>query len=110
VLIKKILLKLQIADTPVEMPYLVNENYILNMDIPKGYEAEEIPKSTRVKFNDTEGIFEYLIAKTDKNIQLRSTIKLNKATFPPEDYQSLRDFFAYVVKKHSEQIVLKKIK
>jgi hypothetical protein len=35
---------------------------------------------------------------------------LNKANFQPEDYNTLRDFFAYVVKKQSEQIVFKKKK
>lgn len=95
---------------PVEMPYTMNETFILNMDIPKGYAVEEIPKSTRVKLNENEGMFEYLIAKDENAIQLRSTLKLNKALFEPEDYQTLRDFFAYIVKKHSEQIVFKKIK
>jgi len=95
---------------PVEMPYAVSENFTLRMEIPKGYKIEELPKSSKVKFNEDEGIFEYLVAKDDTSIQLRSTLKLNKATFFPEDYQSLRDFFTYVVKKHSEQIVLKKIK
>jgi hypothetical protein len=33
---------------------------------------------------------------------------LKKANFKPEDYNSLRDFFAYVVKKQSEQVVFKK--
>ncbi|MCW3080568.1 transglutaminase domain-containing protein [Segetibacter sp.] len=95
---------------PVEMPYAMNETFVLKMEIPKGYAIEELPKSSRVKFNDDEGMFEYLIAKDENEIQLRSTVKLNKATFLPDDYQSLRDFFGYIVKKHSEQIVLKKIK
>lgn len=95
---------------PVEMPYALNENFVLKMDIPKGYAIEELPKSSRVKFNEDEGMFEYLVAKDANSIQLRSTVKLNKATFLPEDYQSLRDFFGYIVKKHGEQIVLKKIK
>jgi hypothetical protein len=95
---------------PVEMPYSVNETYVLRMDIPKGYKVEELPKSTRVKFNENEGMFEYLITNQDGIIQLRSKVQLNRATFDPEDYQSLRDFFSHIVKKHSEQIVLKKIK
>ena len=95
---------------PVEMPYVINENFVLNMDIPKGYEVEEMPKSSRVKLNENEGLFEYLVAKNENAIQLRSTLKMNRATFSPEDYQTLRDFFGYIVKKHSEQIVLKKIK
>ncbi|HEX8356431.1 MAG TPA: DUF3858 domain-containing protein, partial [Segetibacter sp.] len=94
---------------PVEMPYAINESFVLTMEIPKGYKVEESPKSSRVKFNEDEGMFEYLIAKDEKTIQLRSTVKLNKANFYAEDYQSLREFFAYIVKKHSEQIVLKKI-
>lgn len=69
-----------------------------------------MPKSARVNLNENEGSFEYLISKSDNIIQLRSTVKLNKANFLTEDYQTLRDFFAYIVKKHSEQIVFKKIK
>ncbi len=37
-------------------------------------------------------------------------LKFNRATFPTEEYSNLRDFFAFVVKKESEQIVFKKIK
>ena len=95
---------------PVEMPYLMNENYILRMEIPKGYKVDEVPKSTRVNLNENEGLFEYLVSKDAEIIQLRSTIKLNKANFDTEDYESLRNFYAYIVKKHGEQIVLKKIK
>jgi hypothetical protein len=95
---------------PVEMPYAINELITVRMDVPKGYAIDELPKSTRVKFNEDEGMFEYLVAKDGDIIQVRTLIKLNKATFLPDDYQSLRDFFAYIVKKHSEQIVLKKIK
>ena len=51
-----------------------------------------------------------MVAKDEAFIQLRSTVKLNKATFDAEDYESLREFFGYIVKKQSEQIVLKKIK
>lgn len=95
---------------PVEMPYAMDEIYILNMEIPAGYEIDEIPKSARVNMNDDEGFFEYLINKSPSNIILRSRIKLNKANFSPEDYESLRSFFDYVVKKHAEQIVFKKKK
>jgi hypothetical protein len=96
---------------PVEMPYSMDEVYILNMEIPEGYVIDELPKSTKVAFNDTEGYFEYLIVKDgNNNIQMRCRIKLNKAVFNPEDYAPLRDFFAFIVKKQSEQIVFKKKK
>lgn len=93
---------------PVEMDACMNETYILNMEIPKGYVVEEMPKSTRVMLNEDEGMFEYIIGISGDHIQLRCRTSLNKANFNPEDYATLRDFFAYIVKKEAEQIVFKK--
>jgi hypothetical protein len=69
-----------------------------------------MPKSARVNYNENEGFFEYIIQKGQTNIQMRAHLKLNKTFFPTEEYSTLRDFFAFVVKKESEQIVFKKIK
>lgn len=93
---------------PVEMSYQKDEIYLMYIEIPEGYIVDELPKSAKVSLNDGEGFFEYLIDKTDKEINLRSRIKLNKANFSPEDYASLRNFFDHIVKKHAEQIVFKK--
>jgi hypothetical protein len=59
-------------------------------------------------YNGDQGSFEYLIQQNENEIQLRARVKLNRATFPPDDYSTLRDFFAFVVKKENEPIVLKK--
>jgi len=95
---------------PVEMPYTTDEVYLLDMEIPKGFVVNEIPKSEKVSLNQTDGFFEYIIESDETSIHLRSHIKINKATFTPEEYHSLRDFFAYVIKKQTEQIVFKKKK
>ena len=95
---------------PVEMPYRTNEGYVLNMEIPENYVVDELPKSARVKLNEDEGMFEYIIAKDEKYIQLRCRLSLGKTRYMPEDYQTLRDFYSFVVQKESEQIVFKKKK
>lgn len=95
---------------PVEMPCAMDETYTLNMEIPAGYVVDELPKSARVSYNTDEGFFEYLIQKDETQVQLRSRIKLKKANFEADDYASLREFFAYIVKKQSEQIVFRKKK
>jgi hypothetical protein len=95
---------------PVEMPFKIDRTYVLNMEIPAGYQVDEMPKSARVAYNENEGMFEYMIQKGEDNIQMRVRLKLNKAFFPTDEYTALRDFFAYVVKKESEQIVFKKVK
>ncbi len=94
---------------PVEMPYCTDETYILNMEVPAGYKVDELPKSARVSLNGTDGMFEYLIQQSEDRIQLRCRIKINKATFEPDDYETLRNFFAFIVEKEGEQIVFKKI-
>jgi uncharacterized protein DUF3858/transglutaminase superfamily protein len=95
---------------PVEMPYCINDVYVMNMEIPKGYTIDELPKSAHVSLNENEGFFEYAIGRTETNIQLKCTLKLNKANFSPGDYQTLRDFYSFIVKKQAEQIVFKKNK
>lgn len=94
---------------PVEMPYKTEEVTVVNMEIPKGYKIDEMPKSTRMKYNDDEGLFEYIISKDATNIYLKCILKFNKAIFSSEDYESLREFYGHIVKKQSEQVVFKKI-
>lgn len=93
---------------PVEMPYVMDQTYVFSMDIPSGYVVDEIPKSAKVAFNGDQGYFEYLLQQQGDKIQMRCRVRLSKAQFPPEDYSNLRDFFAFIVKKENEQIVLKK--
>jgi hypothetical protein len=95
---------------PVEMPSATDETYVMNMEIPQGYDVDELPKSAKVLFNENEGFFEYLVQKNEDNIQFRARVKLAKANYKPEDYDSLREFFGFVVKKENEQIVFKKKK
>lgn len=96
---------------PVEMPYTVDETYVLNMQVPTGYQVDELPKQVAVKLNEEgDGYFEYLLSRSENTISLRSRIKLNRTVFSPEEYDYLREFFKFIVSKHSEQIVFKKIK
>lgn len=95
---------------PVEMPYASDETYVLNMEVPKGYKIDELPKSIRINLNGNDGFFEYSIAVNDDIIRLRSRVVLKKAIFEPEAYEAIRNFFGYVVKKQSEMIVFKKDK
>ena len=92
----------------VEMPFRIDNVYLLTMDIPKGYHVEEMPASIRLELNPTDGFFEYIIEKNHDNIQLRMRMKLNKTIFETEEYANLREFINNVLKKENEQIVLRK--
>lgn len=93
---------------PIEMPYVSDDLYVFTLQIPDGYSVEELPKSARAMLNGHDGTYEYLIGAQQGMIQLRCRLKLNKANFSPEDYANLREFYALVVQKEAEEIVLKK--
>lgn len=93
---------------PVEIPYIIDDTYLLNMELPSGYKVDDMPKSARINYNGNEGFFEYLIQKGETSIQLRIHLKLNKTFFDVEEYQTLRDFFSNIEKKENEIIILRK--
>jgi hypothetical protein len=93
---------------PVEMSYTFKETILTNIRVPEGYMVDEMPKQTRVKLDNDEGLFEYLIQHQDGIVQLRCVLELKKANFEAEQYAMLRDFFTYVINKQNEQIVFKK--
>lgn len=95
---------------PIEMPAVTDYNYTMTLQLPEDCVVEEAPKSTIVKFNDGEGIFQYLVQVQGNSLMMRSRLKFNRALYDPEEYQPLREFFDVVVKKHAEQIVIKKKK
>ena len=95
---------------PVEMPYTFDEIYTLIMEIPKGYKVEELPKSIKYKFNEEEGMFQYVISANKETISFTRRLTMKRATYVNEDYEYLRELYAFIVKKDAEQIVFKKIK
>ena len=94
---------------PVEMPYTIDETYLLRLDVPEGYMVDELPKQMVVQLNEQDdGMFEYRISESNGTISMRSRLRIKRAYFQPEEYEMLREFFNLVVKKHAEQIVFKK--
>jgi Domain of Unknown Function with PDB structure (DUF3857)/Transglutaminase-like superfamily len=93
---------------PVEMSYVSEKSFILDMEIPTGYEIDELPKSQKFLLNETEGSYDYHIETAGNQIKIKSSTILNKAIFEPEDYNSLKDFYTAIIKKQNEIIVFKK--
>ena len=94
---------------PVELPHKYNESYSIAIDVPNGYVVDEVPKSEKINFNEDEAFFEYLVQKSASQVLLRLSLKINKTTFLPDDYDALKQFFDHISKKYDEQIVFKKL-
>ncbi|MCH5715488.1 hypothetical protein [Niabella hibiscisoli] len=92
---------------PVEMPFKVSENYVLTMDIPKGYKVDEIPKSARVRLNESDGVFEYLVSATDQKIMLNCRIDIKKQTLLPRTTNHYANFSVILPKSKANKLFLK---
>jgi hypothetical protein len=94
---------------PVEMPFCIDNTYVLTMEIPKGYKIDQLPKSQRVRLEDGNGFFEYLIQSDGSIITFRTRLNIKKTNYSVEEYPAIRDFFSFIVNKEKEPIVFKKI-
>jgi Domain of Unknown Function with PDB structure (DUF3858)/Domain of Unknown Function with PDB structure (DUF3857)/Transglutaminase-like superfamily len=94
---------------PVEMPYHIDNSYILHMDVPKGYAIEQLPKSIRYLLQDGSGVFEYQVQSDGKSIDFQTRLQLKRSNYSIEEYPDLRSLYALIVQKEKEPIIFTKI-
>jgi len=82
---------------------------MIGIRLPEGYEVAQAPTPIRVLLPNGGGSFTYNVLEMGNIIHFTSAININQTTYPPEQYAGIRDFFQYVVNKHQEDIVIRKI-
>ncbi len=68
-----------------------------------------MPKSMTVDGGEKIGVFRFVIANNNGQIQIVSTSDIYSSIVTPEYYATLKDFFQKSIEKQNERIVLKKI-
>lgn len=82
---------------------------MLLLEIPEGYAVEELPQPTRAVLPDRSATFTFNVQSLGQQIQLISTLQVDKAIYAAADYPMIRGLFDLMVQKQGEQIVLKKV-
>jgi hypothetical protein len=93
---------------PVNYNYPITESYLFEYTIPEGYQVESIPKAAAIKLPDNSISVFYDVKNTGNKILVTYKRTVSKILFLPEEYKTLKDLYDQVVKKHSENIILKK--
>ena len=102
--------KSKVRSFPVEFPNLAEEMYICTLPIPLGYRIESLPKSQKFSMDNKNAVaFEITASEAGGFITIRSRLKINKASFMPQEYSHLKETFDFVANKHGELIVFRKI-
>ncbi len=94
---------------PVDFGVPISIKYVLNFQVPDGFEIDETPQSSAVVLPEKAAFFIYKTQKQNNMLQIICQININRTLFLPEEYKLLHEFYTHVTEKLNEQIVLKKI-
>ncbi len=102
--------KLETREYPVDFGSGFENTDVIKLSIPDGYEVEELPKPLALALPNNGGRYIYNINQMNGQFSLTSQFLINKGLYTQLEYQNLREFYAKVIAKQQEQLVLRKIK
>jgi hypothetical protein len=95
--------------TPIFLNNPFSETVKVIFTIPSGYEIVSLPKSSTIVFDDLAK-FKLVVSNDENSIQLMSDLNFNEYKFELADYPSIKKLLDEMIRKHSEEIVLRKKK
>lgn len=100
--------KLEKREYPVDFGYAYDYVYMIQIQLPEGYVADELPKPKLMTLPENGAKFSYNITINGNKLSVTSNLQMNRSLFSQDEYPNLREFYAQVVAKQAEQVVLKK--
>jgi Domain of Unknown Function with PDB structure (DUF3857)/Transglutaminase-like superfamily len=94
---------------PVNYNFPISEVYTFNYTLPVGFQVESLPKSASLSLPDNSISVFYNVQNTGNTIKVEYKRTIKKILFLPDEYSKLKGLYDDLVKKHAEQIILKKI-
>jgi hypothetical protein len=94
---------------PVDFAYPVEEIYRVTIELPANYKVEKAPKNEKLTLTNQDATFSFIFSQADATIGFISKISINKSIFSSEEYFGLKELFKNIVRKQSEQVVIKKL-
>ena len=84
------------------------EFYQLSLTLPDGYKVEELPKTSRLQMPENGMKFDYLIDVKGNTLSINTKLNIKQTIYAPDEYPLLKQFYAQMLTKMGEQIVLTK--
>jgi len=93
---------------PVDRGVGSDQTTMLQIQLPEGYEVEEVPENAMFAMPNRAGIYRLTYQLSENQITVISKLSLPQSQYLVEEYPSLREFVNMVIAKNEGQIVLKK--
>jgi len=93
---------------PVDFGCPGMESFNVTFRIPGNYEITEMPSNELITLGNGDAEYSFSIQKNGNMVTATGSFKLNRISYLPQDYSSLRDFYSKVARSQSRLIFLKK--
>lgn len=101
-------LKSEKREYPLDFGFPWQDSFIVNVQIPEGYQVTQLPESVSMGLPNNMGSFRFVAKQRGAAISLNVSVSLDQASIPAEQYGVMKEFFRQIVEKESEQVVLTK--
>ena len=94
---------------PVDYGFPFQDKYAVNIQIPDGYQVENLPQPMTLTMNGNVGVFRYLTKLVGNTVQVSVSNQINSSTVLSEDYAALKSYYQKMIEKQNEKIIITKI-
>ncbi|MFY0593292.1 DUF3857 domain-containing protein [Roseivirga sp.] len=98
--------KLTERTLPIDFTMPIRNTYIFNIDVPDGFDVEEVPISANYVLPDNAGMYTYQAQVIENTINIIVRFAIKKTFFAPSEYGPLRELFNLIVAKQNEKVAL----
>ncbi|GAB2775646.1 transglutaminase-like putative cysteine protease [Hymenobacter luteus] len=92
---------------PVDLPTERRLEYMVELTLPEGYAATELPAGTTLNLPNNGGRFIFNVGQpTARTLTVTGRLHLTKTRYSAEEYQALRELYTRALAKLAEPIVL----
>jgi len=93
---------------PVYFPFPYQDQIVMNIEIPEGYEIEELPKPSLIKIGNNLASSKFITQVLGGKITLILNISINQKQYEVKNYPAVQQLFDRFVSSKEQQIVFKK--
>lgn len=93
---------------PIDFSYPRSITHLVNISLPEGYQVESLPEPAILQLPEEVGEFKFMISQNGNGIQLSVSSEIRATLLPSLYYDALKQYYAAMVEKQTEKIVLSK--
>lgn len=99
--------KLDHRNYPVTLDAPIQQRHTYQIKIPSEYEVTDLPESLAISLPNNDGKFLFSCQQISDKIVINSVFSITKTYFDVSEYYYLKEFYAQIIEKQSEEIIIK---